>query len=574
MAYAIKVTVDAEPDRATLSERLSFAHAQIETSFLEGGATLVSVMEMVNGLIETLDRFTRTLDGETADATIEGLKRTISDLANLPELASTRQASFDRISDLCTTAFGHVDEMRETFRYLKVFATTVKITGAGLAEFAEFADEIRERILFGAQEIDRFAIELDRMRGELSNARLLSAGILRDFEATIPTVVANLAENTKRMKAQHESMAKLAAEVRTVAGAVQRKIATALSALQIGDITRQRIEHVQTSFVLLDAFLASAEAAALSPKEDARVEGTILRLAHAQLDETMIDFRAKCASIFSTISSFSADASRILALRDDLARPRNGSDVSILTIMAGDLGQACALVAGVEGRSQDSTALAASVTEAVHALIAMIETIRLIKTDIHHMALNSNLRCSRLGDEGRSVNVVSGELRNFAGKLEAPADAVVEEMRLVETAAAALSAAQEGDVTSLGAPLADARQAIATVSAEMDQSIDALAEEGNAVFGRIASAVQALDFQSNLGDVLEGCVMIAGDMAAGADASSAGAEELGRRIYAIYTMAQERDIHLAFFPAGAADAPLPQPVAAKTDEELFEDALF
>lgn len=574
MAYGLKATVEAEPDRTTLLERLSLAHARIEASFLEGGATLVSVMEMVNGLIETLDRFTRTLDGETADATIDGLQRTISDLANLPQLAGARQASFDRIADLCTAAFGHVDEMRETFRYLKVFAATVKITGAGLAEFAEFADEIRERILFGAQEIDRFAKELDRMRGELSNARLLSAGILGDFETTIPAVVANLAENTKRMKAQHESMAKLAAEVRTVAGAVQRKIATALSALQIGDITRQRIEHVQTSFDLLDAFLSSSEAADLAPADHAQVEGTVLRLAHAQLDETMIDFREKCASIFSTISSFSADASRILALRDDLARPRNGAEASILAIMAGDLGQACALVAGVEGRSQDSTALAASVTEAVHALIAMIETIRLIKTDIHHMALNSNLRCSRLGDEGRSVNVVSGELRNFAGKLEAPADAVVEEMRRVETAAAALSAAQEGDVASLGAPLAAARQAIDTVSAEMDQSIEALAEEGNAVFGRIAAAVQALDFQSNLGEVLEGCVMIAGDMAEGADASPAGAEALGRRIYAIYTMAQERDIHLAFFPASAAEAPLPPQAATQSDEELFEDALF
>ena len=93
-------------------------------------------------------------------------------------------------------------------------------------------------------------------------------------------------------------------------------------------------------------------------------------------------------------------------------------------------------------------------------------------------------------------------------------------------------------------------------------------------FASSRAAVQALDFQSNLGEVLEGCVMIAGDMAEGVDASPAGAEALGRRIYAIYTMAQERDIHLAFFPASAAEAPLPHQAAAQSDEELFEDALF
>lgn len=587
MAYAIRVSSDTAPDRAALKERLSLAHARIEASFLEGGATLVSVMEMVNSLIETLDRFTRTLDGKTAAATIDGLQRTISDLANLPALAGGRQQSFDRIADLCAAAHAHVEDMRETFRYLKVFATTVKITGAGLAEFAEFADEIRERILFGAQEIDRFSVELERMRSELSNARQLSAGILGDFAVTIPAIVSNLTENTRRMQVQHESMAKLATEVKGVAGTVQRKIATALSALQIGDITRQRIEHVQASFVLLDEYLASPVAAGLEPVDRAGVQETVERLAYAQLDETMIEFREKCASIFTTISSFSADASRILSLRDELAGSRGGSrdgsrdgaGQSILDTMERDLGEACELASGVEGRSQDSTALAGTVTQSVQALIQTIETIRLIKTDIHHMALNSNLRCSRLGDAGRSVNVVSGELRNFAGKLEAPADAVVEEMRRVETAAAALTASEEGDVAALGVPLADARAAIATVSSEMNQSIAALAEEGNAVFGRISSAVQALDFQSNLGEVLEGCVMIAGDMAAvmaGREdpVTGHGVDELSQRIYAIYTMAQERDIHLNVFPAGVPDAPAAPAASATSDEDFFEDALF
>lgn len=33
----------------------------------------------------------------------------------------------------------------------------------------------------------------------------------------------------------------------------------------------------------------------------------------------------------------------------------------------------------------------------VRALLDGIETVRVIKTDIHYMALNSNLRCSKLG---------------------------------------------------------------------------------------------------------------------------------------------------------------------------------
>nr|WP_153437047.1 chemotaxis protein [Sinorhizobium terangae] len=558
-------------------ERLSLAHARIEASFIEGGATLVAVMEMITGLIDTLDRFTRMLDGETTAATITGLQRTVADLANLPDLAASRQAAFDEISQRCADAFRHVEEMRETFRYLKVFATTVKITGASIAEFADFADEIRERIHSGAEEINYFAAKLDRMRGELAAARNFSAGIRDEFRVTIPEIVANLDENARRLKAQHERMAALAAEVKTVAQAVQGKIATTLSALQIGDITRQRIEHVLSSFLHLDAFLSSADGQGLVTVEVSGVEATIFHLAHAQLDVTLADFRQKCASIFATIASFSADASRILALRDDIAGYRGDPDASILKAMEYDIGHACDLVSRVEGRSQDSTALVGSVTGAVQSLIASIETIRSIKTDIHYMALNSNLRCSRLGDEGRSVNVVSGELRTFAGRLETPADEVVDDMRRVERAAETLGSGPRSDLSNFGTPLAEARGAVASVLEEMNSSLAALGAEGDAVFGRIAAAVRTLDFENNLGEVLDGCVAIAAELAGASEppAPIPAAESLRQRIYADYTMAQERDIHRGIFPSAVLDA-MPQPTvgASQSDEDLFEDALF
>ncbi|NVP58391.1 chemotaxis protein [Mycoplana rhizolycopersici] len=577
MALALKTSSHAVSLSHSLDERLSVAHKRIETAFLEGGSTLVSVMEMVTGLIGTLNRFTQTLDADTADSTIAGLERTVSELALLPDLAAARHDSFDEIAQLCADAVRHVDDMRETFRYLKVFATTVKITGAGIAEFAEFADEIRDRIHSGAEEINHFAVELDKMQSELANARGLASGILGDFRKTIPEIVANLGENARRMRAQHEQMAKIAAEARSVAETVQRKIATALSALQIGDITRQRIEHVQQSFVMLDQYADTDDGRALSEAEGAGIKGAVFHLAYAQLDETLSEFREKCASIFTTISSFSSDASRILALREDLAGSRSVEGGCVLAMMNRDLGHACELVHDVEGRSAQSTALAGSVVGAVHSLIKSIETIRGIKTDISYMALNSNLRCSRLGDEGRSVNVVSGELRNFAAKLETPADEVVDRMHRVEGAAEALNSGSGSHLEDIGLPLAHARDAIAKVSDEMEQSLAALAEEGNAVFSRIASAVRSLDFEDSLGEVLDECVAIAGEMAmdAGTPAPPPSAADLSNRIYAIYTMIQERNIHAAIFPADGQETSDPSEArSAQSDEDFFDDALF
>lgn len=563
--------------QARLQERLSTAHARIEKAFLDGGETLVSVMELVNAMIGTLDRFSRSLDGETATVTIGGMTKAIDDLGSLPATASARQQSFLDIGDICAGAISHVDDMRETFRYLKVFATTVKITGAGLSEFAEFAEEIRNRIHSGADEINRFSAELDRMRQELDGASKVSHGILSEFGATVPALAANLSHNAGRMTKEYEVMAALAREVKAVAGEVQQKIAQTLSALQIGDITRQRIEHVKTSIDYLEAFLEEPEGRALASAERAALEAAVSSMLQAQLDQTLVEFRDKCAQIFATISSFSGAAAQILSLRTNLVGSRDGADERALALMARDLGLALDLTAKVQDRSAESARLAHSVGHSVQALIASIETLRGIKTDIHYMALNSNLRCSRLGDAGRSVNVVSGELRTFAARLEAPADAVVDSMRRISMAADALTGSSGTGLMNLGAPLAAAQAAVAEAATEMDEGMQALDEQGNAVFGRIAAAVRSLDFEQALGALLADCVDIATDMAAGQpevpSADVAGA--LSARIHAIYTMAEEREIHRRFLPLPAgSDITTGSVAMAGDDDDFLDDALF
>ena len=58
-------------------------------------------------------------------------------------------------------------------------------------------------------------------------------------------------------------MAASALQLKQITGSIQGKIATVLSALQIGDVTRQRIEHVMSMLESLDSFKASEEARSL-----------------------------------------------------------------------------------------------------------------------------------------------------------------------------------------------------------------------------------------------------------------------------------------------------------------------
>lgn len=559
-----------------LSAKLMAAHAKIEKRFLDGGAVLVSVMDILGNLTSILDGMTGTLSGQSVESNIRGFHNTINDLAQLPKTEEKRQAGFQSLADMCASTGGHIDDISETIRYLKTFAITVKITGAGLSEFAGFADEIRERIQSGADEVGRFAKNLGVMRTQLIKALSFSSGAKADFDDTIPQIIKGLNENSTRIAQQQQEMADTAAQAKKIAQAIQGKIGTVLSLLQIGDITRQRIEHIQGMLKALDEFTASPEGRALDHNENVILREAGLQMASAQMDETAADFQRDCAKIFTSITSFADDAARILSLRDELVDKTRNSDSNVLALMEQGIMEACNLVGRVQESSAEADEVVQSVTSSAQELSRGIEILRSIKIDIHYMALNSNLRCSKLGDAGRSVNVVSGEMRVFAGKLETPADAIVDELHRVETTTKELAKQGHGLSSDLAAPLNEALATIREAKTQMESGIDALAEEGQAVFTRISSAVVSLDFESELGETFKECCQIAAQMPQGFNADVSGFAEkitpFTSRVFKLYTMSQERDIHMRFLPANASSSA--GSARQHAADDLFADALF
>jgi hypothetical protein len=565
-------------DRAELDAKLSAAHSKLEKKFLEGGAVLVAIMDILKRLIGSLDNLTGALDGRTTTETIERIQATARELASLPGFEMSRQQGFEKLAAVCKAMQGSVEDMRDTMRYLKTFAVTVKITGAGLAEFAGFADEIRERIQSGSDEVNKFATQLAAMHQQLAGARVFSTNISKNYGDIVPKIVHELEYNAGKVAEHHKNLAGIANEVKTLARGIQGKIATVLSALQIGDITRQRIEHIRASFVHFEEFRASPEGTALDEDAIARVDGAISQLAAAQMQETVADFQRDCRKVLETMSRFVDDARDILALREQMQRQSDGGNANFLSGLEVNVAAASNVVGNVHETSRQADGVAQSTGSTAQSLLQGIEVIRAIKTDIHYMALNSNLRCSKLGDEGRSVNVVSAELRFFAEKLEEPANKVLGELQHFEHAADTLTQDRDAAGGDVSQPLNEALAAIRQVSSRMDASIGEFEREGQEVFSKVSAAIGTLDFESELGEVLDDCVQAAnelGELAEG-DISDLSAEvaSLSSRIFRIYTMASERDIHQAYFPMDAIAETVAAPAKVESDEDLFEDALF
>lgn len=567
------VRVERQTAEVELVSRLEGARSRIEQRFLDGGVVLLSVLDVLNRLVASLENLSGSLGDEVAEATIGRLVATVDQLTALPGIEEQRQQRLAHVAVTEKTLGAHIADMQETLRYLRTFATTAKITGAAIPDFAGFAEEILERIQFGTGEVNALGAKIGTLGAVIGTASAGGGEALERFRRSVPDIAGNLSRNAADLTAQRRHLSQLAAKVGAAARGVQGKVATTLSAMQIGDITRQRIEHCQSAFTFLNEYLA---AGTLDVKAAGRLTALVRHLVHGQLVEIARDFARECRTVVGTIRSFGADIDGLMALYGDMdAADGRSADRAMRTLEA-DIAAARAVVCDIEQAADKANLLGASTVETVQGLLKGVKTIQLVRTDIHYMALNTNLRCSKLGEEGRAINVVTAELRLFSSQLDETAERILIALQSLEEDAGKLREAGTAAGGSLDAHLAEALEHIRRAGDRMEEDMTALRACGADVSAKAGRTVADLDFNAELGDVLADCSAGAGELVGRDLPDMSGLEEamadLGSRIARTYTMVSEREVHARVFGT-ALEAPATA-VAAQSDEDLFDDALF
>ncbi|KQW24220.1 hypothetical protein ASE36_21405 [Rhizobium sp. Root274] len=567
----------------TIRTRLGEALAQIEQRFLDGGTVLVAVLDVFGGLLTSLGGISDALrEDEAAEAT-EELLSTAALIADLPAQQQDMRERFVLIGDYGQALSNEVLAMEDTLRYLRTFAVTAKITGAGIADFAGFAEEIVERIQFATQEVKSFGERISALQGLIDRARTGSDGLTRHDHA-IPAIVEDLGRNANAIQTQRNSLAQLAAQVTGLAMKVQGRLASTLSSLQIGDVTRQRLEHCQTAFDIAEGHLATAAAHDLSAEDRERVILLVTQLVRDQLIAMSEEFRAECATIVSNIGAFSNDVTVLMDLQNSmLPTTSEAANRSAMGLVRESLETARSLVGGIEQSAGEAQRLSATVGGMVKDLVESVETIQIVRTDIQYMALNTNLRCSKLGEESRAINVVTNELRTFSARLDDVTDRALGHLRLLDEQAAGLSKSETGESgerdPDLVARIEIALAHVTQAGDALDGKLHDLQDKGQEIAIKVAKATAGLDFHQELTVILGDCVSLAAE-AIVAEPTCDGLEPIlsgiSAEIFRTYTMKSERDIHCAIFGAAGADTEEMQapPAQHMTDDELFDDALF
>lgn len=556
--------LSASDPRADVTQTLDAVRGRIEARFLRAGGMMASAVQTLEKLMAALGQLSGALEGEAANEAHRELHGAAGDLQALPQVQADRRAAIEALVGKSEELGVNIDRIRTALRYLRVFVLNLKITAANADDFAGFADEMMVRVMAGSEKLAAFSDQLFLLERQLRQALALVHRLEADCEKVLPRVVEDLTTCADAIRDHNRDIRRLAAQVSERTEQIHGKVGRALVALQVGDYTRQRIEHILGALALLD------EASALDASARRHAENAIYHLSLAQLIDLIDELSDGARRVSENLQGLGEDAQEVLRLKAQFDRGQTAVFLRNLETSVGNAqtiaGQVHAVNANAEttGRSAAATAV---------ALLADVDAIRSVKTDILHMALNTSLRCCHIGDAGKPMNVIAVELRTSSDELETVSDNTMRDLDML--AALAGNIAGEDAASDKTRNLAAVVDIIRAAADSAEASLAAVALESNGVVRALEALRGTVDFHTDLHALLvqarAAIEVLAGARIAGAAGDPASAVLLDR-VFATYKMDRERAIHREFVTgAKSADA---GDAGARDDDTLFAETLF
>jgi hypothetical protein len=565
-------------DAAALSARLEAARGVIETKFLKVGEMLSEAVDGIASLLATMDALTQALSPDTSAATTRQLADTAARLSTLPDRQAERHGIIGELAAHRSGLSRNVEDMRRSLAYMRAFTVSIRIAAGGITradqEFDVFAQEMSARVEAGRAEVDGLETCLLALQHDLREAGTKAEPLEQRCKAMIPAVPDQLLASAAIIGQHNRQITAATADSMVLARDTHKKVARMLGALQIGDITRQRIEHVQEGLALL----AKIDPA-VPGEAQARIRSLIRHLLTVALQSTADDFNREVAQVNLGLAGLARDASALLGLRDLVYGGGNAEAGGSLRNLEQRIGDAVRLVTEIETADGLTRQTSHRVAEAARVLSGRLGAVQSIKTDVLFMALNTSLKSSRLGEAGRPLAAIAVELRSQAGQLERIANASAGMLRELTTAATALAGkGAEGAGEGAGAALLAATARIHEASAATERDIAALAVQGETVLALLTQSTERLDLQTDIGAAI---AQVLRDLPGGATEAALCTGDILAPLAAIlaqlrasYTMAKERVLHDALTSEWGLDVAPPPPAADSNSGDALEDVLF
>ncbi len=528
--------------------------SHIETAFSQIGGHLgrghTIFLELNDGLA--------SLSQEFSGAGIEGASAELRDIAlklnRLAEALPFESALLGGIGESATQASSLLKVLVKHIQMITIVARSARIEAASFdgdqGHFLDFTQEAFE--LAKAVQVS--------IKGCTHDQELLSEAIetalskQKEFEnrhrAQLLSVSADLTSACSSILDQRDKGVRLADLTKASTKKIAEAVGTSIVSLQVGDSTRQRLEHICHGLRI-----AAGSGASLVPVMTGTDHAAplICQLEAGQLKDAVVEFDNDIGQIGRSLNTLFRDATGVVGHGRSLYVSQDGT-TSFLAVMKQTLAQAAGLIGTCES-ARKTVDEALSVLEGTlgkfrHAISELSETV----VDIILIGMNASLKAGHLGTRGSAFVVIANELKATADRISDGAKLLKPVLDSIERSAGELRKLRvDEDPSQLAALEPSVLHAIQEIEAGNDrlgQLIELLGREGAEFESSMTAAQAALTALGDASATLPSVATRLEAVAAGTERLSSvhsrDVEQLFDELAAQYTMESERDVHARF----------------------------
>lgn len=573
---------DASPaGDATISVLLSQITQGIDARFVTVGKTLAQAVESIDGIVRALRDATSTFQTGNGATAVTNLTTAARRLSSVGDQMQGRAEEIGQIQAASRRLSAHIADVQKALHVLHIFGLNVKIAASGAETFVDFANTMSGQLSAGEEEVGALQAKLDGLATSLRsmehNDRLLAS----ECQRVVPHVPDRLEADAASLRKHQTMLAQLAEKNSALARSIQGTVANVLGAIQVGDIARQRLEHVLAGYVDMQASLA---AAGLSAEDEAASRDHILRLLLAQLVSSAQEFRTETQALVRSLRGLVPEADRLIALSKG-----GGSEdgqVFLRRLEAG-IAEASKMIAQLQLADTQAAETLRVIVDTVDDLSGRAAAMRILRIEVQQMAINIGLKCRRVEAIGRPVAVIANEIRASSDALDQTIKQITAES--AELGAVSMRMRQHADThdgqSSDG--LAISLSAIREGAKRTEEAMAVSERMASGLLGALRTTTDELEESLDLGTALEQIEeLLKLEIGSQGPISLDGRDDqvvraVMDRMARSYTMASERHVHDGYLLPGMArligDKPAPSighGGPAEDDDALFDDALF
>ena len=445
---------------------------------------------------------------------VGNLTRAAKRLYRVADQATQRADQVAHIRAVSVRLTAQVHDLQRTLEALKIYGMNVKIAAGGARDFVDFADLMAQKLDMGKADAAGFDGRLAELERGLASMLQSDSRLVSECARVVPQVPDRLIRDAGALATHQDGLAAMARTTGEIAASIQAKVATVLGAIQIGDIARQRLEHVLAGCEMLDAHLEGR--APTTAAEEAACHH-LLALLHAQLEETAVDFRRETLVLVDSLRDLEPEANRLLALQAPQAGPAENmaaaGEPSFLRELESGIAEATAMIAQLQEADAQADQTLGLTIATVDDLTTRAAAIRHLRVDVQLMAINIGLSCRRVEAIGKPMTVIANEIRSHAETLDGAVTHITAAASDLEQCSAAMRGGNRAGEIGTGDELAQSLAMIRQGAQRTEQAIAVAGQQSDTIATMLRKTRDELEVSLDLAKTIEAIAVRTADLA-------------------------------------------------------------